>query len=296
MKPNDFVKLCNICDKIRKNISEKVDKVYDYRVMQRVIENQKLNDKRYIFQFFIGDWVMYSRKGTPQEGSKLDMVWIGPYQIVNVVGDNVYSIRSPLGKLREVHSSRLWFYSEADDFKLTDELITLFRDSVKFFDVKKVLDHKVEDGIFFVLIWWKGFPQSEATWEEMSDIYPAIPELMEDYIQQAKLTRKEKTIFNTVFNELTLNDEIDLEINKRKKKKVNNVSFLIMNEQKGKEDENDAVSNINNELLIQGKKYNKFHDICNNYKQKNENKLPNLTYKANNKRIGLGFSPLEIMD
>ena len=49
----------------------------------------------------------------------------------------------------------MWFYANEDECKLTTELIEIFKNSVKFFDVKKIINHKIENGDLYVLIWWK---------------------------------------------------------------------------------------------------------------------------------------------
>ena len=194
--PNSYKNLLECCDNLAKKIEEKVDKVYNYRVLRRAVENKKLNDKRFIFQFHKGDWVMYSNKDTPAEGSKLHMVWIGPYQIIDITGENVYSIRSPLGQVKEVHSSRLWFYSEDEDFQLTPAFVEMFKDSVKFFNVKEILDHKLEEGRLYFKIWWKGFNKIDSTFEEFGDIYPTIPQLMQKYFEKAQFNKNERQILD----------------------------------------------------------------------------------------------------
>ena len=80
--PMNVDHLDSIVDGISDAISKKVDKVYDYNEMLRNVENARRNKNRYVFQFQLGDWVMYSRKNTPKSGTKLHFTWIGPYQIV----------------------------------------------------------------------------------------------------------------------------------------------------------------------------------------------------------------------
>ena len=78
----------------------------------------------------------------------------------------------------------MWFYSNEDECKLTSELIEIFKNSVKFFDVKKILDHKIENGDLFVLIWWKGFVKGDATWERYLDLKASIPGLLDTYFNE----------------------------------------------------------------------------------------------------------------
>ena len=143
-----------------------------------------------LLQFVPGDWVLYSRKDTPQEGSKKDFQWIGPYQVLEVSGDNVYKIHSFTGKSYEVHGSRLWFYSTNEDFIPTEELRIHFEDSVKVFDVKKILKHRIIDNHVEYLLWWKGFKKNEATWEKYSDVIEQIPAMIETFNQNLPVNRR----------------------------------------------------------------------------------------------------------
>ena len=110
----------------------------------------------------------------------------------------MYQIRSPLGKLKEVHASRLWFYAEEEEMQLDDDVIQLFEDSVKFFDVKQILGHDVNVGRFQFKIWWKGFPKAESTWENYEDLIESIPELIAKYLNKAKLKKNEKQILKFI--------------------------------------------------------------------------------------------------
>lgn len=47
------------------------------------------------------------RKDTPQEATKKNTQWIGSFQIIVIIGDDVYKIQNPLGKMYEIHSSCL---------------------------------------------------------------------------------------------------------------------------------------------------------------------------------------------
>eukprot|EP00924_Labyrinthula_sp_SR-Ha-C_P013163 snap_masked-scaffold_12-processed-gene-11.46-mRNA-1 protein AED:0.46 eAED:0.52 QI:0/-1/0/1/-1/1/1/0/95 len=39
-------------------------------------------------------------------------MWLGPYQVMDIISKDVYEVESLLGKRRVVHTSRLWFYAD----------------------------------------------------------------------------------------------------------------------------------------------------------------------------------------
>ncbi len=55
--------------------------------------------------------MLLSTKDTPkQKVSKLKKIWQGPFQVIDILGRNVYKVVSLTKKEYIVHASRLWFY------------------------------------------------------------------------------------------------------------------------------------------------------------------------------------------
>ena len=50
------------------------------------------------------------------------------------------------------------------------------------FEVKSIIKHReVEDGDIEFLVWWKGYPKAEATWEARSEVVKTAPKIVEAY-------------------------------------------------------------------------------------------------------------------
>ena len=94
-------------------------------------------------QYAIGDYVMVSR-ATQRRHKKLQLNWIGPFQVVAIDSPLVYKVRSLLDDTeRFVHACRLRFY--ADKFlNVTEDILDQFARDPRGFEVNKIVDHKFD--------------------------------------------------------------------------------------------------------------------------------------------------------
>jgi hypothetical protein len=106
------------CEKLRKDLETKHQKVYEQvefiKAMVNAAKNKKLRFCKPILQFQAGDWVLFSVKDLPFYEDKTRNVWQGPLRVVGVEGTNVYKIKSLLGRTYRIHASRLMFYAGND--------------------------------------------------------------------------------------------------------------------------------------------------------------------------------------
>eukprot|EP00924_Labyrinthula_sp_SR-Ha-C_P010179 snap_masked-scaffold_66-processed-gene-0.37-mRNA-1 protein AED:1.00 eAED:1.00 QI:0/0/0/0/1/1/2/0/82 len=50
--------------------------------------------------------------------------------------------------------------------------------------VKKLLDLRNKIDGFEVLIWWKGYPKSDANWQCMRRLYEDVPQLVNEFVRE----------------------------------------------------------------------------------------------------------------
>ena len=54
------------------------------------------------------------------------------------------------------------------------------------YEVKKFIDRKKERNTIYFLVWWKGYPKKEATWESRTSLNKYVPELVKEYDKNFK--------------------------------------------------------------------------------------------------------------
>ena len=112
---------------------------------------------------------------------KTRLVWIGPYIIDSIVGDDLYRLKDPLGNDMEAHSARLKWY-DGKNCKITEEVKTVFLQNYGRFEVKKLLDIDFRMGEYVLLVWWRGFTEEEATWVPIRQLMQDVPELTSQHL------------------------------------------------------------------------------------------------------------------
>ena len=94
------------------------------RFVPRLRRSQKKQaERKHVedIQFEIGDWVLVSRATRKQH--KLQLQWIGPYQIVDIRNRFVYRVRSIINDQElDVHAARIQLFSDGDlDFTASED-------------------------------------------------------------------------------------------------------------------------------------------------------------------------------
>jgi hypothetical protein len=100
----------------------------------------------------------------------MDVRWYGPGVITERVGEHSYKIEIGPGRNMEAHISQLKPWFEDEEVHPLTPLFTYQPEVEKLqvdeFEVDKILEYKRrEDGTLWFLTLWKGYPESEATWE-----------------------------------------------------------------------------------------------------------------------------------
>ena len=76
------------------------------------MQNRHKNRNITHVQYHPGDWVLYSTQATRK--NKLQRFWVESFRITEVVARNVHIVEDLMGKVREVHASRLWFHNTSN--------------------------------------------------------------------------------------------------------------------------------------------------------------------------------------
>ncbi len=161
--------------------------------VKKIIETAQETQASYYDQrrtedtFNVGDMVLLKTShlkipiSNQQKSTKLTNNYIGPYKIIEQVGNNAFKLKLPphLNKLHPVfsivflkhyHNPQLNFPNrEHYDFPEPEYI-----DGSLELEVEKILDDKIKTNknkkTHFYLIKWKGRPESEATWQKREDL------------------------------------------------------------------------------------------------------------------------------
>eukprot|EP00924_Labyrinthula_sp_SR-Ha-C_P002337 augustus_masked-scaffold_16-processed-gene-1.7-mRNA-1 protein AED:0.39 eAED:0.39 QI:0/0/0/1/1/1/2/0/539 len=140
---------------------------------------------RPLIQYAEGDHVLVSEHGTPSASEKTRLNWIGPYQVVEIVSDNVYQVESLLGKLKTVHGSRLWFYADKLPVGST-KLKSLFAHNFQSLEVESIIEIRLTRSApvyYEVKVRWLGFQESDDTWEHLVSIYKYLSLMVRSFVE-----------------------------------------------------------------------------------------------------------------
>ena len=159
-------------DNVHKEVNEKVT---SNRNKQIAHHNRKTNI--ITPDFSVGDFVLIRR--AQDKGHKQSFRWIGPRQIVSVVGDVAYDVKNLVdGKVERVHAARLMMYRAGMDCvsvcrKCLEQVEHL---ESKYEIIEQLMDiGEAADGIF-VQMQWSGLPDKcHWTWNEIKQLHIDVP-------------------------------------------------------------------------------------------------------------------------
>ena len=152
----------------------------------RLIENVKAaqdsqaryyNAKHQRIEFEPGDmvWLHASNISTSRPSKKLDWKRLGPYRILKRIGLQAYKLALP-PTMRHLHD--VFHVSLLDSVKATTlsprmppaPPAAYVKDDHEYFEIEDILDSKRIGRRLHYLIKWKGFPDSENSWEPLTNI------------------------------------------------------------------------------------------------------------------------------
>lgn len=124
--------------------------------------------------FEVGDevWLSSQNMNSHRPSKKLDWKYYGPYKILEKVGKRAYKLELPQTiKVHPVFHVSLLEKKTTDNWNRKPEpLPPVIVDGEEEWEVEKILNSKKERGRLKYLVRWKGFDQSEDTWEPLSHL------------------------------------------------------------------------------------------------------------------------------
>jgi len=160
-----------------------------HEVHDRLVENVKhaqnyqaryYDTKHKPIEFEPGNmvWLNASNISTSRPSKKLDWKRLGPFRIVKRIGLQAYKLDLP-PTMRHMHDT--FHVSLLDPVKLTPLVpdphglppappALYVKDNHEYFEIEDILDSKREGRRLYYLIKWKGYPDSENSWEPLSGI------------------------------------------------------------------------------------------------------------------------------
>jgi hypothetical protein len=173
-----MLKLRSSLEKIHKEVSDERDK-------QKLL-NQKLQRGEHVVNFDVGDFVLRSRVDAV-DGSKLSVMWIGPYQVIGATRYNAFEVEHVVtGKTLTVHASRLKYYHDPS-LGTKEDLVDHVAAQGQTLDVEALINHRWSTTIndYEVKVQWLGLEPIEASWEPLGSIASDVPKIVNKYAQDA---------------------------------------------------------------------------------------------------------------
>jgi len=131
-------------------------------------------------QYQEGDWVLVSR--STRKSEKLQLQWVGPFQVVKVLSPFVYRVRSIVNdEEQDVHACRIQLYAN-QSFEFTEEVVTQYLHDTRGLTLEQIHDCRWNEEVadFEFLCHWWGFHDSDRNWE-------SFDRLIEDYPDKVDL-------------------------------------------------------------------------------------------------------------
>ena len=158
-------------------VTTKQNKDYLYKLAKKKNKGKKLP------LFNVGDFVMICT--TEKKKHKLSTVWQGPMEIVGTKSDFVYTVRmiGTTNKPIEVHVARMKRFA-GKEFFCNPELVHSAQHDAGTFEVEDIIDWRIGDSHEAeLLIHWKGWEESDRTWESAMSLYEDIPNTVLNYLR-----------------------------------------------------------------------------------------------------------------
>jgi Chromo (CHRromatin Organisation MOdifier) domain len=172
---------------IHREVKESRDKRTAYNAAARTKKVEHLErQKRMSEKIDVGDYVLVARPEQHAKKDKLLLRWLGPQRVVKAISNYVFEVEDIVtGDRKEVHYERLLFYDDAL-LDVTVELKSFVAANSYGYEVESIVDIKKEDGQFFALVDWKGFSEHDRTWQELSQLYEEVPNVVKKYLKGNK--------------------------------------------------------------------------------------------------------------
>jgi RNase H-like domain found in reverse transcriptase/Integrase zinc binding domain/Integrase core domain len=133
-----------------------------------------------LFQYEIGDYVLYCSVDRKSQMGKLFFQWTGPYQIIDMKSSYIFHIQDLVQKkIIVAHVDRLSFFS-TDQMDVTGELTELIAREGLLYEIEDFLDILWDPDLktYVVQTKWLGFSRQEATFEPIRHLLEQVPKAL----------------------------------------------------------------------------------------------------------------------
>ena len=124
-------------------------------------------------------------------GRKLFLLWKGPFRITDVKNNYIFEVENIIDNVKKViHGDRIRYYAD-NKLNITEEIKDQFAYDNASYEVEQFRDCRLnsESHQIELLVDWKGFSQTESTWEPLQNLWKDVPVLVQKYHKSLKLSR-----------------------------------------------------------------------------------------------------------
>ena len=164
------------------NIHELQKRVEElHPIVQTNLDNNRkvkreAQSKGKLANFEEGDFVLVAREDF-HKGEKLALRWRGPRRIVKALNDYVFQVEDLRnGTIQDIHGSRLKYYK--DSSLNENAIMSHVLSSETGMPINRLVRFVETDDGLKVHVRWKGLPDSEDTFEPLSNVYEDVPQLL----------------------------------------------------------------------------------------------------------------------
>eukprot|EP00924_Labyrinthula_sp_SR-Ha-C_P016964 maker-scaffold_6-augustus-gene-20.51-mRNA-1 protein AED:0.51 eAED:0.52 QI:0/0/0/0.4/1/1/5/0/2420 len=118
-------------------------------------------------QYGIGDYIMFSIAGTSLIKDKLQLRWLGPAIIKDIIGGNLYLVQNLMGNEMKVHSRRIRFY-DGKEQPMTEE-------------IKEEIDNRM-----YLKVNWRGLDALDTDWQLFDTLWTDAKYTIIKYLEKEK--------------------------------------------------------------------------------------------------------------
>jgi len=150
----------------------------------RNTKSRAVSNKFPIPNFEVGDFVLVGR--VLARPNKLALEWTGPCRIVGVRSHWLYDVQTLFEPVTTTlhHISRLQFYADSSRATVSDLRAHAVAHQ-DIFLVDSLLECRLVENQWEILVQWQGFSLEEATWEPLSGLQVDVPTLLQNAMDQA---------------------------------------------------------------------------------------------------------------
>ncbi|GMF13784.1 unnamed protein product [Phytophthora lilii] len=146
-------------------------------------------------QFDIGDFVLYADVWQHTR-SKLRVNWCGPAQVVATTSNWIFEVRNLVtGQQKEVHTSRLKFYSDSS-LDVSEDLLLHIAHNSEGHIVDSLLEARYNrtEKRHELKVHWRGLDSIEDSWEPAAALMQDVPVAVKGFVRANANTAAVKTL------------------------------------------------------------------------------------------------------